>query len=81
MKTKTLLPAFAIIFAIALSSFTVNDDFQFPMKYYDNPNISGIESTIAIECDGIYNACTIQIGPNTYQLYYTNQLQIPCTKF
>ncbi|TGV03606.1 hypothetical protein EM932_06155 [Flavivirga rizhaonensis] len=62
------------MFAILLSSFTVND--VTITGYYDNPNITGIE-TQETECalTGTGALCLKVIGPfESYQLYATDEL-------
>ncbi|MEP1487439.1 MAG: DUF6520 family protein [Algibacter sp.] len=76
---KIVLPAFAIMLALGLSSFTVNSD-DAPEYFYDDPSVSGIQTTTAVDCDGVGNACTIQVGPNSYQLFEEEALATPLTK-
>tara|TARA_R110002111_G_scaffold90142_2_gene140388 strand:- start:621 stop:857 length:237 start_codon:yes stop_codon:yes gene_type:complete len=74
MKSKFLLPAFAIVFAIVLSSFTVN---ELDPAYYNAGQ--GIESTTEYSCPGGSEDCTIFKNGADRQLY-SSQILIPANK-
>ena len=71
MKFKVFLSAFAFIFAIALSSFTVND--YTTIGFYNNPAIPGVQST-PTDCEGDGDICQIQVGQQSFTLYKTPAL-------
>ena len=69
---KTMLPAFAILFAISLS-FAVESNRVEQTGYYDDPFIPGVQST-STNCikNGNGNLCKVGI----YQLFETPALDV-----